>query len=62
MIHQEGKFSVLCRKRYKSFNFEVHVGVDGLHRKLYNITGTTGNFKNNLVWTILLDGFTIILK
>ena len=34
MIHQERKFSVLCRKRYKSFNFEAHVGVDVLHLKL----------------------------
>ena len=28
------KFSVLCTKRYKSFNLEVHVGVDVLQPKL----------------------------
>ena len=28
------KFSVLCTKRHKSFNLEVHVGVDLLQPKL----------------------------
>ena len=37
MAYQKRKFSVLCRKRYESFNFEVRVGVDVLHRKLSNV-------------------------
>ena len=32
--HQKRKFSVLCRKGYKSFNFEVHVCIVVLQRKL----------------------------
>ena len=35
LTHQKRKFSVLSRKRYKRFHFEVHVGVEVLHRKLY---------------------------
>ena len=28
------KFLSFLQKKYKSFNFEVHIGVDVLHRKL----------------------------